>query len=82
MRLQSLPADLSTFTPPAFFSQFTDAQMAEGYERALVPLRSMLAKAQATGRKVNGYTAEELMATIDQQARLAAEFRRREAAGR
>ncbi len=47
-----------------FFDQFTAEQMRAQYIRNIAQLRSMLAKAESTGRKVNGYTADQLRERI------------------
>jgi hypothetical protein len=47
-----------------FFAQFTPDQLRAGYARNAKGLRAMLAKAERTGRKVNGYTAEYLRAKV------------------
>ena len=43
-----------------FFAQFTPDQLRAGYARNASSLRTMLATAERTGRKVNGYTLAEL----------------------
>jgi hypothetical protein len=43
-----------------FFGQFTPDQLRAGYARNAVSLGSLLAKAERTGRKANGFTADQL----------------------
>ena len=43
-----------------FFDQFTPDQMRAAYRRNAKQLREMHAKALKAGKRVNGYTAEEL----------------------
>jgi hypothetical protein len=43
-----------------FFDQFTPDQLRAGYARNVVGLRGLLAKAERTGRKANGFTADTL----------------------
>ena len=45
---------------PNFFSQFTADQLRAGYARNAQSLRGMADKAQRTGRKVNGFTFDDL----------------------
>lgn len=47
-----------------FFAQFTPDQLRAGYARNAVGLRTLLAKAERTGRKVNGFTADYLHAKV------------------
>ena len=41
------------------------------YQRNAAGLRSMLSRAEATGRKVNGYTVEQLRAHVAEYERIA-----------
>ena len=43
-----------------FFNQFTPEQIRAQYARCIPGLMAMLAKAERTGKKVNGYTADQL----------------------
>lgn len=54
-----------------YFTQFTPEQIQAGYARNAAGLRRMLARAEATGRKVGGYTADELRASVADYERLA-----------
>lgn len=54
----------------AFFSQFTADQLRAGYARNAAGLRTMLAKAQRTGRKVNGFDADYLRRKVAEYERL------------
>lgn len=47
-----------------FFAQFTPDQLRAGFARNAKGLATMLAKAERTGRKVNGFTAEYLRAKV------------------
>jgi hypothetical protein len=47
-----------------FFAQFTPDQLRAGYSRNAVGLRSLLTKAERTGRKVNGFTADYLRCKV------------------
>jgi hypothetical protein len=53
-----------------FFAQFTPDQLRAGYARNANGLRGMLAKAERTGRKVNGFTAEYLRDRVAEYLRL------------
>jgi hypothetical protein len=59
-----------------FFDQFTPEQMRAQYAKNANGLRFLLAKAERTGKKVNGYTADQLRAHIEKFERLAVEFGR------
>jgi hypothetical protein len=50
----------------AFFGQFTPDQLRAGYARNAAGLRGLLIKAERTGRKVNGFTAEYLRSKVAQ----------------
>ncbi len=56
-----------------FFDQFTPEQLRAQYARNLIGLRRLLAKAEATGRKVNGYTVDQLRDLVARFERLAGE---------
>lgn len=45
-------------------------QFRAGYVRNARGLRSMLAKAESTGRKYHGYTAEQLRASVTEYERI------------
>lgn len=47
-----------------FFAQFTPDQLRAGFARNAAGLRTLLVKAERTGRKVNGFTAEYLRAKV------------------
>jgi hypothetical protein len=47
-----------------FFAQFTPDQLRAGFARNAAGLATMLAKAERTGRKVNGFTADYLRAKV------------------
>lgn len=47
-----------------FFSQFTPDQLRAGYARNTESLRGLLQKAERTGRKVNGFTADYLRSKV------------------
>ena len=47
-----------------FFAQFTPDQLRAGYARNAIGLRGLLAKAERTGRKANGFTADYLRAKV------------------
>ena len=49
-----------------FFSQFTPEQLRTQYRRNLVGLSVLLTKAERTGRKVNGFTVDQLRAMVAQ----------------
>lgn len=53
-----------------FFSQFTPDQLRAGYARNASGLQTMLSKAESTGKKVNGYTADTLRAVSAKYASL------------
>lgn len=53
-----------------FFAQFTPDQLRAGYARNANSLRGMLAKAEKTGRKVNGFTADYLRDRVNEYKRL------------
>ena len=53
-----------------FFAQFTPDQLRAGFTRNAAGLAKMLAKAETTGRKVGGYTAEQLRERVAEFARL------------
>lgn len=55
-----------------FFDQFTPEQLRAQYARNLEGLRRLLARAEASGRKVNGQTAEQWRAHVARFERLAA----------
>lgn len=50
----------------------TVEQIRAGHARNLPQLQAMLAKAEKTGRKVNGYTAEQLRERVAECAKRAA----------
>ena len=54
-----------------FFSQFTDEQIKRQYKSNLEGLTKMLNKAILTGKKVNGYTTDQLSAMVEQYTELA-----------
>ena len=47
-----------------FFAKFTPDQLRACYARNVTSLRAMLAKAEETGRTVNGYSAEQLRQNV------------------
>jgi hypothetical protein len=47
-----------------FFAQFTPDQLRAGYARNAIGLRTMLVKAERTGKKVNGFTADYLRSKV------------------
>lgn len=47
-----------------FFAKFTPDQLRAGYARNVLSLQTLLAKAERTGRKVNGFTADYLRAKV------------------
>ena len=49
-----------------FFAQFTPDQLRVGFARNAIGLHALLAKAERTGRKVNGFTADYLRAKVAQ----------------
>lgn len=53
-----------------FFSQFTPDQLRAGYARNAASLSVMLAKAEKTSRKVNGFTADYLRAKVNEYTAL------------
>lgn len=59
-------------TLPLFFSQFTTEQLKAQYRKNLEGLKKMLEKAKATGKKVNGYTEQQLSEIVSQFESLAA----------
>jgi rubrerythrin len=61
---------------PAFFQQFTPEQMRAQYTKNLRTFEGMLEKAERTGKKVGGYTADRLRAHVEQFAYLAENFGR------
>lgn len=54
-----------------FFSQFSAQQLRDGYARNVIGIRAMLVKAEETGRKVNGFTADYLREKVAVYERLA-----------
>lgn len=48
----------------AFFARFTPDQIRAQYARNANGLRTMLAKAERTGKRVNGYAAADLRASV------------------
>lgn len=55
----------------SFFSQFTPDQLRTQYAKNAAGLRFMLARAERTGRKVNGFTASQLRDRVATFERLA-----------
>jgi hypothetical protein len=53
-----------------FFAQFTPDQLRAGFARNADGLRRMLAKAERTGKKVNGFTADYLRDRVAEYTRL------------
>ena len=53
-----------------FVAQFTPDQIRAGYARNAISLGVMLAKAERTGRKVNGFTAVYLRDRVAEYERL------------
>lgn len=47
-----------------FFAQFTPDQLRAGFARNAIGLHTLLVKAEHTGRKVNGFTADYLRAKV------------------
>lgn len=47
-----------------FFAKFTPEQLRAGYARNAISLGALLAKAERTGRKANGFTANYLRAKV------------------
>lgn len=43
-----------------WFDQFSPEQLRRQYAKNVVGLKAMLARAERTGRKVNGFTADQL----------------------
>jgi hypothetical protein len=54
-----------------FFSQFSEEQMKNQYRANLVGLKKMLAKAEQTDKKVNGYTIDQLRVIVIKYTELA-----------
>lgn len=55
---------------PAFFRAFPKARLEEQYAKNAIGLRRLQTKAERLGRKVNGYTADQLRAKADEYERL------------
>ncbi len=53
-----------------FFSSFSPEQLRAGYARNAIGLRLLLARAERTGRKVNGFTADALRERVAEYKRL------------
>lgn len=51
-------------TKQSFFSQFTPDQLRAGFARNAIGLGTLLAKAERTGKKANGFTADYLRAKV------------------
>lgn len=51
-------------TKQSFFAQFTPDQLRAGFARNADGLRTLLAKAERTGKKANGFTADYLRAKV------------------
>ena len=49
---------------------FTSAQLRAGYARNAVGLQSLLTKAERTGKKANGFTADQLRERVTEYLRL------------
>jgi len=48
-----------------FFDQFTPEQMQRQYAKNAEGLRRLLARAESTGKKVNGFTAAQLRDRVE-----------------
>jgi hypothetical protein len=55
---------MMTDAKAGFFAQFTPDQLRQGYARNADGLRFLLAKAERTGKKANGFTADYLRAKV------------------